>query len=494
MIPGGFTPRAGESRPRILVVDDDRRVLELLDLAFTSHGFVVITAGDGEEALKQALGERPDLLVLDVRLPRKSGLEVCETLRRDPEEGGIPIILVSAAVETESRLQAFALGADDYLSKPFSPKELIARVKRLLARSAESRDAQRRARQLERELARAQDETRRAHGETRREQRLRELAFDLGRELHCTLDLDELAARFLIAAQARLGSGMVALLGTDGAGGALVPLAVRGDGLARVTGIELRHGGEMETLLEGLARPVLRRDLERFGELAPDLPPLVSGGVSLIAPLRGPARLEGVLLADERLDGGDFEAAQLELVGGLCDIAAVALHNARRVSESTDRMLELLCVRRSDARGTAWREEATGLVERAARAALLPARQRGLLVHGVRIGSHALDADAWRELELLESQDPTGRLIELRLMLERALDGGEPPDETLPDERRAALLLSVGLQFAAGRAAGREPGAALEAAIAGAGEALDAATRQALERALREATESVRAA
>src|SRR5206468_1644746 len=79
-------------------------------------------------------------VVLDVRLPKKSGLEVCELLRQDPDDPHVPIILVSAAAETEARLQGLARGADDYVAKPFSPKELIARIRRLLARSSETRE------------------------------------------------------------------------------------------------------------------------------------------------------------------------------------------------------------------------------------------------------------------------------------------------------------------------------------------------------------------
>src|SRR5438093_4127852 len=154
----------------ILVVDDDRRVRELLEIALTAHGFAVLTAADGDEGIKRALGQRPDLVILDVRLPKKSGLEVCDALRGDVDDPSVPIILVSAAVETDARLQAFARGADDYLSKPFSPKELIARIKRLLVRHSESRAAVQRAQDLERELARAQDEARRARVDSRREQ------------------------------------------------------------------------------------------------------------------------------------------------------------------------------------------------------------------------------------------------------------------------------------------------------------------------------------
>src|SRR5438552_16086516 len=145
MIPKTPTTDVKPTIHRILVVDDDRRVRELLEVALTAHGFAVITASDGEEAVKRAIAERPDLVVLDVRLPKKSGLEVCETLRGDPEDPSVPIILVSAAAETDARLQAFSRGADDYLAKPFSPKELIARIKRLLARNAETRAARHRA-------------------------------------------------------------------------------------------------------------------------------------------------------------------------------------------------------------------------------------------------------------------------------------------------------------------------------------------------------------
>lgn len=132
----GKPKNPAERPPRILVVDDDRRVVELLDLALSAHGFQVLTANDGEEALRQALDERPDLVVLDVRLPRKGGLDVCEAIRRDPEDGGVPIILVSASAETETRIQGFARGADDYMGKPFRIEELLARLRALIRRAS----------------------------------------------------------------------------------------------------------------------------------------------------------------------------------------------------------------------------------------------------------------------------------------------------------------------------------------------------------------------
>jgi AmiR/NasT family two-component response regulator len=430
--------------------------------------------------------------VLDVRLPRKGGLDVCEAIRRDPEDGAVPIILVSASAETETRIQGFARGADDYLGKPFSPKELIARVKRLLARSAEAREVRRRAQQLERDLTRAQDELRRAHGETRREQRMRELAFELGRELHGSLDIDQVAARFLLAAQSRLGTGMVALLAPEGGSGSLAPLAVRGDGFERLSGIEVARGGELMRLLEGLARPVLRRDLDRFPELAAEIQPLIAAGMALVAPLRGGHGLEGLLLADERMDGAEFDGAPARDRGRpVRDRGRRAPQRARGVRADGARAL---AVRRAAprpahpcaARGGRCDRGPRGTRVRAPAAPARAARARGAA------RAVALSEPGRRALEALGAEDPTGRIADLKRMLERAIGRATAPDDTLPDDRRALLLLSIALRHVDERAAGLAVERALLSTIAWTGDALDAATHRALTIALRERLESER--
>src|SRR5262249_55579638 len=295
---------------------------------------------------------------------------------------------------------------------------------------------------------------------------------------------DQVAARFLLAAQARLGAGMVALLVPDAVTGSLTALAVRGDGFERVSGIAVALSGEMMSLLSGLARPVLRRDLERFPELAAEVPRLVAAGVALVAPLRGRWNLEGLLLADERTDGAEFEPGQLELAAGLCEIAAGALNNARLACEQMERALGL-CGRRPRGRRTRLlRAEAAAIADRAARASGVPPRQRGLLAPAVRLGPWALTEPGRKALGALGAEDPTGRIADLRRMLERTLDCATPPDDTLPDERRTMLLLAIALRHAEERARGLALESALHAAIERAGEALDPSTRQALMRAL----------
>jgi two-component system, OmpR family, alkaline phosphatase synthesis response regulator PhoP len=119
----------------VLVVDDEPRIVEIARDYLAQAGFRVLTAGDGERALALARAERPSLIVLDLMLPGVDGLDVTRMLRRDPVVAAIPIIMLTARVEEADRLVGLELGADDYLTKPFSPRELVARVRAVLRRT-----------------------------------------------------------------------------------------------------------------------------------------------------------------------------------------------------------------------------------------------------------------------------------------------------------------------------------------------------------------------
>ena len=116
---------------RVLVVDDDVKTVELVKLYLNRDGYRVLTAYDGIEALRLARESHPDLIVLDLMLPGIDGLEVCRTLRA---ESDVPIIMLTARTTEQDRLTGLDLGADDYVPKPFSPKELAARVRVVLRR------------------------------------------------------------------------------------------------------------------------------------------------------------------------------------------------------------------------------------------------------------------------------------------------------------------------------------------------------------------------
>jgi len=129
-------------KPKILVVDDEPEAVELVEFNLEQAGFAVVTAADGAEALKKARENPPRLIVLDLMLPEIGGLEICKMLRRDAATTGIPIIMLTAKAAEIDRVLGLELGADDYITKPFSPRELVLRVKKLLARGAPAATAE----------------------------------------------------------------------------------------------------------------------------------------------------------------------------------------------------------------------------------------------------------------------------------------------------------------------------------------------------------------
>lgn len=131
-------------KTKILVVDDEPDAVDLIEFNLRAAGFEVITAADGDSALQKARTAAPGLLVLDLMLPEVDGLEVCKLLRRDPATAALPIIMLTAKADAVDRILGLELGADDYLTKPFSPRELVLRVKNLLSRRRESETAQER--------------------------------------------------------------------------------------------------------------------------------------------------------------------------------------------------------------------------------------------------------------------------------------------------------------------------------------------------------------
>ncbi|HXZ38883.1 MAG TPA: response regulator transcription factor [Thermodesulfobacteriota bacterium] len=119
---------------KILVIEDEKDIQELLQLYLKRDGYDVHIAKDGETGLRRASQERYDLILLDLMLPQLDGLEVCRTLRSRPQTADIPIIMITAKAEESDRIVGLEIGADDYITKPFSPREVLARVKALFRR------------------------------------------------------------------------------------------------------------------------------------------------------------------------------------------------------------------------------------------------------------------------------------------------------------------------------------------------------------------------
>lgn len=320
--------RIGGAGSTILVVEDDPRVVELLHIALGAHGFRVVSAQNGDDAWQLLLDEQPDLVVLDVRLPRRSGLDLVDGIRREPGFQHLPIILVSALAETESRIAGLARGADDYMAKPFSPKELVARVRRLLLRGEEAKALVRRQGELKAEVERSREDLRRLNQDLRKELWLKEAFLALTQELSSARRVEDVAGTFLYTLVNHLGVPGAALLvpGAHGRLEAVSTPAYTPPELARLT---VSEDSELVRLVAGLGRPVRREELERFPEMEIELRPMVAAGVALCVPLVTRGRVVGLAVALEKLAGGMFNPAELEIAQSLSSAGATALDNTR---------------------------------------------------------------------------------------------------------------------------------------------------------------------
>ncbi len=129
------------TKPKILIIEDERPLVDVLTYNLDREGFEVLAAFDGLDGLRQAQVRLPDLVVLDLMLPQKNGLEVARSLRADAQTRNIPIIMVTAKAEEADQLIGFAVGADDYVTKPYSVKVLVERIKREVRRAQERDDS-----------------------------------------------------------------------------------------------------------------------------------------------------------------------------------------------------------------------------------------------------------------------------------------------------------------------------------------------------------------
>ena len=122
----------GMAKGRILVVDDEIYIVHILDFSLGMEGYEVITALDGEQALEKARSEKPDLIVLDIMMPKLDGYETCKRLKADAGTKDVPVILLSAKGRNVDQKVGFEVGADDYITKPFSPRKLVERINAIL--------------------------------------------------------------------------------------------------------------------------------------------------------------------------------------------------------------------------------------------------------------------------------------------------------------------------------------------------------------------------
>jgi two-component system, OmpR family, alkaline phosphatase synthesis response regulator PhoP len=124
------------AKGKILVVDDEIYIVHILDFSLGIEGYEVMTALDGEQALAKVAQDKPDLIVLDIMMPKLDGYETCKALKSNPETKDIPVILLSAKGRNVDQKVGFEVGADDYITKPFSPRKLVERINAILGQTS----------------------------------------------------------------------------------------------------------------------------------------------------------------------------------------------------------------------------------------------------------------------------------------------------------------------------------------------------------------------
>ncbi|MGE5175994.1 MAG: HD domain-containing phosphohydrolase [Hyphomicrobiales bacterium] len=333
--PTTIDPTTAKQKRTILVVDDDRRVLDLLQISLSQNGYRVSTALTGEEGLEAVRREPPDLLILDLRLPKKTGFEVCAALKSNKETAHIPVIMVSASAEVDARLQGLMHGADDYLTKPFSPKELLIKVRRIFERIEKAELLSTKNRELETEVARNREDLLVRNKELRFQVYSLETLMELTHQLNSSLDLDHTLGTLILSlvGQLRVNSACLFLTDRREDPTGLAPWTFRGIREDQVRGLSFAYDGAFAKAIRPLeaeeSQPVRLAQLEHDPELKGDVGALFAAGLTLVCPVVMKQKLTAILAVGEKVSGQEFQAADLEMLRVLSESAGIAIENAR---------------------------------------------------------------------------------------------------------------------------------------------------------------------
>lgn len=326
--------------PTVLVVDDDARVVELLQITLGGRGYRVMTAHDGEEALEAVYAGHPDFVVLDVRLPRRSGFDVCEVLRKEPEYRNLPIILISGNAATESRLQGLRAGADDYLTKPFSPRELLLKMQRILERNRDRDVLAMKAELLEGEVRRHRDRLREIRADFQSHLNRLGTILEKIEELNRNRPMTEVLNNFVLTAVGILDFEAVALLVLED--GRLQPWVQRGLNLRDPSTLEFNPESPMIRLLSLSTHAISTEDLALRPECAQEAGLLSAAGLLWSVGVQGDVGLRAVLCVGERTDRQPLDRFDLKLVEALAMSVGTSLANADSLERTQTAFLETI--------------------------------------------------------------------------------------------------------------------------------------------------------
>lgn len=318
----------------ILVVDDDPNVVEILTESLRSKGYLTESAYDGEEALRKYDHFLPDLVVLDVALPKKNGLQVCDEIRARDINRDVPIIMISGDYVQDTMVKGYRSGAQDYIKKPFSLKEIHAKVDNFLSQASSKKDLREHNLLLEGEVKQGQEDYMRINKELKKKVLDMRTLFGLSQDLNRLRDPDELVHIFSLTVIGQLGIGSVALFyAFDDVDEYLA--CAGGKGIQNNVLKTVRLSREV-----GLSRYLL--SIQDIVDLSDDDFPedtklearfMADIGFNYCLPLIVKSQLIGIVFTGKKINKQDYTDNELELLKSICSSAATGLENSRLYSE-----------------------------------------------------------------------------------------------------------------------------------------------------------------
>ncbi|MCK4550025.1 MAG: response regulator, partial [Candidatus Krumholzibacteria bacterium] len=318
----------------ILVVDDDPNVVEIITESLRSRGYNTEYALDGESALRKYDEFLPDLVVLDVVLPRKDGFAVCDEIRTRDVNHDIPVIMISANAIPDNMLEGFKSGAQDYIKKPFSVKEMIAKVDNFLSQANRRRDLREKNEYLEDEVQKGTEDLQRVNRELKKKVLDLRSIFDLSQDLNRMRDPEELMNVFFLTLAGQLGIGSVCLffapteteshLSYTGGRG-IRDSVLRAVRLSKETGMShlLFTGEEKLDLRSDKVPDDAKSEIKFMRDL----------GFVYSYPLIVKSSLIGIVFLGSKVSGQDYSTNDWEVFKSICSSFATGLENARLYSE-----------------------------------------------------------------------------------------------------------------------------------------------------------------
>ncbi len=309
-------------------MDDDVRVVELLQITLAGRGYTVHTAFDGEAALEEVKRRSPDLLVLDVRLPRKSGFQVLEAVRSAPETARLPVILISGNPSSEARIQGLRTGADDYLVKPFSPRELIMKIRRILDRVGDQKLLRIRNEELEQQVREQREQMLQAHTEMHRN--LMKIGTVLQRveQINEQRNLRKVFEGFVQTIVADVGLEMVCLFSRDQKAHAFRPEVWRGVKDVAVLNLSLAVDSFICQVAGMEGRTMSLDEFRDYPRAADDLIKLSAAGFTNLTPVRAGGEVLVLIAGGDRQGGQPLDHLDIHLLSVLARAAGTSIMSA----------------------------------------------------------------------------------------------------------------------------------------------------------------------